>query len=152
MKKKLSKTIKKTSRVPVGKTTQVPKAPNGGNALRTNKASHAPKAGNSNKKNGENIVKVSQGLQRKLEKKMTGVKKAIKRPAVKAAHLVRRAKSNIDVRLLTLSPGMQKTIDRIVEKIENTPGYHLEDLRTLACRVLQHANEINHNLKKKIKR
>jgi hypothetical protein len=72
--------------------------------------------------------------------------KAVKSAATKVKEAVI---NNIDASLLKLSPNMQKTLDTIVNKIEQTP-VHIEDLRALACRVLKHANEINQNLKQKI--
>lgn len=68
----------------------------------------------------------------------------------KAATIVKKVvQNNIDASLLKLSPNMQKTLDSIVSKIEQTP-VHIQSLQALACRVLQHANEINENLKQKI--
>jgi hypothetical protein len=68
----------------------------------------------------------------------------------KAATIVKKVvQNNIDASLLKLSPNMQKTLDSIVSKIEQTPA-HIQSLQALACRVLQHANEINENLKQKI--
>ena len=68
----------------------------------------------------------------------------------RAASMVKKAvKSNIDATLLKLSPNMQKTLDTIVRKIENTP-LKIQDFQGLACRVLLHANEISQSLKQKV--
>jgi hypothetical protein len=67
----------------------------------------------------------------------------------RAASMVKKVvQNNIDASLLKLSPNMQKTLDSIISKIEQTP-LRIQDFQALACRILKHANEINETLKQK---
>lgn len=86
----------------------------------------------------------------KIKYQISMVSQVLVQPANKAASIVKKVvQDNIDATLLKLSPNMQKTLDALVSKIEQTP-VHIQDFQALACRVLKHANEINESIKQKI--